>query len=1036
MEKPSMRSRPIAPRRIRTLSSHRALEQLEPRQLLTAAISSALAIGNATDNANDRITSMVVDTDGTLYVLGTFKGTMDIDPSFVNKPVTNVTTVYSTGPLIDPISGLPIVDPITGLPITTTFTNTFADSVDLFIAAYKNNTLQWFSTVGSAADDTAGNLAIYQNHLVITGTFTGALYMDANAYALNALNTTSLNLETPVLAYGNGGSDGFILHYSKTGRYLGTTQDVTGNKNATQVLGSAGNDSAPFVVPAADGSGLFAMGAFSAPIDLDVTATTTLLTPTGSNPNIYIAKLNNDGTVAWANQYADTTTLKIADLTVDPASGDLFLAGTFNGAVDLDGSSGTYNVASAADTAFILKLSAADGKLRTITANNATSPWVKTFGPATGAGASLDIADLAIDSAGNLVLAGNFKGTLDVDPSAAAVNLTSPVSTGFLLRLDSKGEYTAATAYTGNETGTSVSTVSAIAFDANNNLYVAGTFHKTVDFDFRAGTANFTAPSAFDTPFVAKYDAAWNFLWQRQASGATDNAQVELLTLAPANKLIVAGKYSKRLTFSVAQGGFLGNADTSLQSDLSGANFLLTVDLSRETPTVALTKSLSNPIAGQNVTFYATVNSATGLPSGTVNFYDNNVLLATVPVGADKVAAYTWLSTPGSHSIVAQYSGDNNFNGASSAVTPVVPSANQAPAGSLDSTARGMFSGWTADLDDTSAKLITQVLVDGQLRGSVVADDTRDDLQAAIGSTAHGFSVVIPYLMTGTHIVQVVAYDSLSSQGHVVATRTVTSFSPYFNEAWYLATYPDVAAAVANGSLVSGWQHFSSVGSREGRNPSPFFDEAWYLAHNSDVAASVSAGTLPSGFTQFAATGAREGRDPSPLFNTAYYLRANPDVAAAVATGGITAFAHFLTTGQYEGRTGIPWFNPQYYAANNPAVVAAVNKGTVGSLFEHFVTTGIAENRAPSALFSESAYLANNPDVAAAVNANTPGGIKSGLEHFVRTGFNEGRISVASFDSAAYLAANPAAAAAVANGTVASAFQYSLLYGPLPSQNV
>ena len=41
-----------------------------------------------------------------------------------------------------------------------------------------------------------------------------------------------------------------------------------------------------------------------------------------------------------------------------------------------------------------------------------------------------------------------------------------------------------------------------------------------------------------------------------------------------------------------------------------------------------------------------------------------------------------------------------------------------------------------------------------------------------------------------------------------------------FDEAWYLASYPDVAEAVARGEFASGRAHYFGYGRREGRLPS------------------------------------------------------------------------------------------------------------------------------------------------------------------------------------------------------------------------
>ncbi len=106
-----------------------------------------------------------------------------------------------------------------------------------------------------------------------------------------------------------------------------------------------------------------------------------------------------------------------------------------------------------------------------------------------------------------------------------------------------------------------------------------------------------------------------------------------------------------------------------------------------------------------------------------------------------------------------------------------------------------------------------------------------------------------------------------------------------FDEAWYLASYPDVAEAVAQGGFASGRAHYLGYGRREGRLPAGAaapggaaardapgaedataagFDEAWYLARYPDVAEAVRRGDLRSGLEHYLVSGRREGRFPSP----------------------------------------------------------------------------------------------------------------------------------------------------------------------------
>jgi hypothetical protein len=71
------------------------------------------------------------------------------------------------------------------------------------------------------------------------------------------------------------------------------------------------------------------------------------------------------------------------------------------------------------------------------------------------------------------------------------------------------------------------------------------------------------------------------------------------------------------------------------------------------------------------------------------------------------------------------------------------------------------------------------------------------------------------------------------------------------------------------------------------------FEAAWYLVTYPDVAA---AGVNP--LEHYLRHGAAEGRDPGPLFSTRWYLEAYPDVAAA----GVNPLEHYLRRGAAEGR--------------------------------------------------------------------------------------------------------------------------------------
>jgi len=124
----------------------------------------------------------------------------------------------------------------------------------------------------------------------------------------------------------------------------------------------------------------------------------------------------------------------------------------------------------------------------------------------------------------------------------------------------------------------------------------------------------------------------------------------------------------------------------------------------------------------------------------------------------------------------------------------------------------------------------------------------------------------------GTVRVNVTYDDFLSIMRRLLAVASV-------DEAWYRATYPDVAQAVAKGVYKSAKEHFVLHGYFEGRFPYDMaVDEAWYLRAYPDVAEGVERGDLLSATHHFKSNGYREGRLPA-------------DPEADIAPGGAAATA-------------------------------------------------------------------------------------------------------------------------------------------------
>jgi hypothetical protein len=83
------------------------------------------------------------------------------------------------------------------------------------------------------------------------------------------------------------------------------------------------------------------------------------------------------------------------------------------------------------------------------------------------------------------------------------------------------------------------------------------------------------------------------------------------------------------------------------------------------------------------------------------------------------------------------------------------------------------------------------------------------------------------------------------------------------DESWYRTTYPDVDAAIEQGTYKSAKHHFVENGYFEGRRPGrAVVDENWYKQAYPDIAEAVEFGDIASCQEHFDQHGDAEGRLP------------------------------------------------------------------------------------------------------------------------------------------------------------------------------
>lgn len=207
---------------------------------------------------------------------------------------------------------------------------------------------------------------------------------------------------------------------------------------------------------------------------------------------------------------------------------------------------------------------------------NAQSPvyeWARKTG--SGVGGNDEGKTIKIDSLGNSIIAGVFKGVLDVDPSINTFNLVSYNTTTdfFIAKYSSTGTLSWAIGIGGNTN----EQLNAMSIDTIGNVYVTGTFSGTTDFDPSPQVYNLTSTGS--EIFMAKYDLNGNFVWANKIGAGSFVSVSNAITLDINCNFIVTGKFSGPVDFdpsasTLSISSFSGSIDAFLAKYNSNGNII------------------------------------------------------------------------------------------------------------------------------------------------------------------------------------------------------------------------------------------------------------------------------------------------------------------------------------------------------------------------------------------------------------------------------------------------------------------------------
>ena len=340
--------------------------------------------------------------------------------------------------------------------------------------------LLWVKQVGGLTRDQGRSLTIdSKDNVIITGSFTGLVDFDP---AIATVNTfTSKGLE-----------DIFIQKLDPSGNLLWAKQMGGPNYNIGQ---SITTDELDFI---------YTTGYFKGTVDFDPGAGLANLSTVGGEDN-FIQKLDSNGDFKWIKHIGGPGSARGNEIIYD-SNGHIYSIGHFFTKIDFNPNAGIqYLTNNGFPDAFILKLDTAGG-----------FKFAKQF----GGGSSLFGNSIATDSDGNIYTTGIFLETTDFDPGPGALNYTAKgVFDIFVQKLDSNGIFKWAKQIGGTdfEYGNAVST------DINGNVYVAGSFRGTVDFDPSQNVKNLTS-KGFGDIYILRLDKDGEFDWVNQMGGSFNDA--------------------------------------------------------------------------------------------------------------------------------------------------------------------------------------------------------------------------------------------------------------------------------------------------------------------------------------------------------------------------------------------------------------------------------------------------------------------------------------------------------------------------------
>jgi hypothetical protein len=375
----------------------------------------------------DEVYAIALDSNDNVYLTGFFRNSVDFDPGQGTYNLfSSIRSLYvlkldaggnfiwakqSQGSIeergyslaLDAAENIYVAGTFVGMADfdldSTVFNINAVGDQDVFLLKLKpDGSFAWVKKFGGALRAVARSVKVDGNgNVIIGGFFKGTADFDPNV---------------PVLSFtAMGNDDAFLVKLDSTGNLVWANQFGGAGAELVYALEVDGNDD------------IICLGSLVGTADFDPgTGVFQLTSTTNSSADGFMVKINAQGGFVFAKSIAGINYVFQTNIATD-VNNNIYACGGFEGNVSFSPPNGFFQNAQGSQDGYIVKYNAA-GKVQ----------WVETIG-----GVGSDFArSVAVNSKGDLLLAGQFSNSCNLNPNQLPLNIVNSAggTDGFVVKLD------------------------------------------------------------------------------------------------------------------------------------------------------------------------------------------------------------------------------------------------------------------------------------------------------------------------------------------------------------------------------------------------------------------------------------------------------------------------------------------------------------------------------------------------------------------------------------------------------------------------